>query len=73
MLIHISLSFHSYAESMTVYMEEEETRYLLPLKEYIAYCDALRLEFDHHFLSLHDNIMSPLINTLIDRLCEDMR
>jgi hypothetical protein len=28
---------------MTVYMEEEETRYLLPLKEYIAYCDALRL------------------------------
>ena len=48
MLIHVSLSFHSYAESMTVYMEEEETRYLLPLKEYIAYCDALRLEFDHH-------------------------
>ena len=34
---------HSYADSMVMYMEEEETRYLLPLKEYIAYCDSLRL------------------------------
>ena len=33
---------YSYADSMEVYMEEEETRYLLPLKEYIAYCDSLR-------------------------------
>ncbi len=33
---------HSYAESIDTYFEEEEFRYLLPLKEYITYCDSLR-------------------------------
>lgn len=32
----------SYSDSIEVYMEEEEVRYLLPLKEYVAYCDSLR-------------------------------
>ena len=47
---------------MVMYMEEEETRYLLPLKEYIAYCDSLRLEcrhilyyiIDQKYLFLHE-------------------
>ena len=47
-----------------MYMEEEETRYLLPLKEYIAYCDALRLELDHH------KILSLLIPLTTDQ-CSD--
>lgn len=34
--------YYSYADSIDVYLEEEEVRYLLPLKEYIAYCDSLR-------------------------------
>ena len=38
---------YSYADSMEMYMDEEETRYLLPLKEYIAYCDSLRLVCRH--------------------------
>ncbi len=25
-----------------MYMDEEETRYYLPLKEYVAYCESLR-------------------------------
>ena len=41
-LSHLPHAAHSYSDSMEMYMEEEETRYLLPLKEYIAYCDSLR-------------------------------
>ncbi len=26
-----------------MYMDEEETRYYLPLKEYVAYCESLRV------------------------------
>ena len=32
----------SYAEAVDTYESEEELRFLLPLKEYIAYCDSLR-------------------------------
>ena len=41
-LMLILTSYFSYSESIDVYMEEEETRYLLPLKEYVAYCESLR-------------------------------
>ena len=34
---------HSYAGSVDTYVEEEELRYLLPMKEYIAFCDSLKL------------------------------
>ena len=37
-----SISF-SYAESVEMYLDEEELRYYMPLKEYLAYCEALRL------------------------------
>ena len=33
----------SYAELVDIYLEEEELRYFLPLKEYQSYCEALRL------------------------------
>ena len=33
---------HSYAEAVDTYESEEELRFLLPVKEYIAYCDSLR-------------------------------
>ncbi|XP_064396570.1 sorting nexin-4-like [Halichondria panicea] len=33
----------SYSESVDMYMDEEETRYYLPLKEYVAYCESLRV------------------------------
>lgn len=32
-----------------MYMDEEEIRYLLPLKEYVAYCDSLRYAICMHY------------------------
>jgi sorting nexin-4 len=32
----------SYASTVATYVEEEELRYLLPIKEYIAFCDSLK-------------------------------
>lgn len=32
----------SYAESVDLYLDEEELRYYMPLKEYLSYCDSLR-------------------------------
>ena len=33
----------SYADSVETYLDEEELRYYMPLKEYLAYCESLRL------------------------------
>ena len=33
---------HSYAEAVDTFESEEELRFLLPMKVYIAYCDSLR-------------------------------
>ena len=38
----VNLCSCSYSDAIDLYMEEEEVRYLLPLKEYVAYCDSLR-------------------------------
>ncbi|CAI8011192.1 hypothetical protein GBAR_LOCUS7261 [Geodia barretti] len=32
----------SYADSVEMYLDEEESRYYMPLKEYLAYCESLR-------------------------------
>ena len=33
---------YSYADSFDNYISEEESRFFLPVKEYIAFCDSLR-------------------------------
>ena len=32
----------SYADSVDMYLDEEDLRYYMPLKEYLAYCESLR-------------------------------
>ena len=39
---HSHMHTHSYAEAVDTFESEEELRFLLPMKEYIAYCDSLR-------------------------------
>ena len=31
-----------------MYLDEEESRYYMPLKEYLAYCESLRLEYRYN-------------------------
>ena len=39
--------FGSYADSVDMYLDEEELRYYMPLKEYLTYCDSLRYMYIH--------------------------
>jgi hypothetical protein len=40
----------SYADSVEMYLDEEESRYYMPLKEYLAYCESLRGMVKRHDL-----------------------
>ena len=54
----------SYAEAVDTYESEEELRFLLPLKEYIAYCDSLRYN-PHSYLEWRANTIIYKHITLI--------
>jgi sorting nexin-4 len=43
-------SMDSYADSVEMYLDEEESRYYMPLKEYLAYCESLRGMVKRHDL-----------------------
>ena len=43
MVLVLYVIMYSYSELIDIYLEEEELRYFLPLKEYQSYCEALRL------------------------------
>ena len=40
--IFVIYNYYSYGDSVDYYLVEEESRFLLPLKEYIGFCDSLR-------------------------------